>query len=181
MITVISGTNRKNSNTKVIADITCEKMKEKGIDYQLLDLRELPEGLFHKDVYWNAPAEFKPFQEMILNCDGILNIVPEYNGSFPGVFKYFIDILKFPESLLEMPSGFIGVADGYFGALRAIEQLEMIYQYRKGHIFGKRVMFPGVSKKLSEDKQSITDGKLDEMLTEMVVDFNDFSNRLKKS
>ncbi len=180
MITIISGTNRKNAMTKVITDITCGMMKEKGIEYQLLDLRELPDGLFHKDVYWNAPPEFKPFQEMVLNCDGILIVTPEYNGSFPGVLKYFIDILKFPESLLEMPTAFIGVADGYFGALRSIEQLSMILQYRKAHLFGKKVMFPNVSKKLSEDKTQITDDKLRAMLEELVVDFNDFANRLKK-
>ncbi|RLE20696.1 MAG: NADPH-dependent oxidoreductase, partial [Acidobacteria bacterium] len=30
-------------------------------------------------------------QEAILETDGILTIVPEYNGSYPGALKYFID------------------------------------------------------------------------------------------
>lgn len=179
MITVISGTNREKSYSKVIADISCKYMRDQGIDHQLIDLATLPNSIFHGGVYGNAPEEFKPFQDKILNSDGILNIVAEYNGSFPGIMKYFIDVLKFPESLHGVPSAFVGVAAGQFGGIRAIEQLEMVFQYRESHIFGKRVMFPSIFKVISEDKTQITDERLKAKLETLIIEFNEFSNRLK--
>ncbi|MCB9091034.1 MAG: NAD(P)H-dependent oxidoreductase [Halobacteriovoraceae bacterium] len=176
MITVIAGTNRNNSYTKAVADICCNYMNSQNIENQLLDLSTLPTNIFHGNIYWNTPKEFEPFQEKILNCDGILTVLPEYNGSFPGALKFFIDLLKFPESLHEKPSAFVGVAAGYFGALRAIEQLEMVFQYREAHIFGKRVMFPKVQDKMTEDKLNITDNKLKSKLEKMLIEFNHFSH-----
>jgi len=72
-------------------------------------------------------------------ADGIVTVVPEYNGSFPGVLKYFIDMLRFPESLYGIPAAFVGIAAGEWGALRAVEQMEMVFQYRHAHLFGRRV------------------------------------------
>ncbi len=179
MITIISGTNRTNSNTLKMAKIIEAQYKEWGVQTQLCDLNKLPRDLFIPEHYAGAPESFKPFQDMILNTDGILVVLPEYNGGFPGVLKYFIDLLKFPESLFEKPAAFVGVAAGVFGALRPIEQLEMIFQYRMANIYGKRVFFPDINNKLSEDGLRITDDFTREKLEEMLKGFEDFTKRLK--
>jgi len=100
-------------------------------------------------------------------------VVAEYNGSFPGVLKYFIDMLRFPESLVDVPAGFVGVAAGEWGGLRAVEQLEMVFQYRHAHLYGRRVFLKGIDRLLDEDGR-ITDPALAERLETMVRGFAAF-------
>ncbi len=179
MITVIAGTNRKGSNTLKVANLVMKHYQARGVEAQLLDLAKLPPGIFSPEHYGNPPPAFKPFQDMILNTDGILVVTPEYNGGFPGALKYFIDLLKFPESLLGKPAAFIGVAAGIFGALRPIEQLSMIFQYREAALYGKRVLFPKVESKLSPDGTEITDEFVRGLFEKMLDGFAGFSRKLK--
>ncbi len=178
MMTIISGTDRKNSVTRKIASIVAEKMNQHNISNQIVDLEKLPEGIFSPQHYGKPPEAFDPFQEKILNCSGILTLVPEYNGSFPGALKYFLDLCKFPESLNQIPSAFIGVSAGLFGSIRAIEQLEMVFQYRGAHIFGKRVLFPLVKSKLNDDMTEISDDFINSLLEEQIQEFSVFCHKL---
>ena len=180
MITILSGTNRNGSNTRHVAKLAERELKKKGVETQFLDLTLLPRDLFTPEHYFAAPASFAPFQKMMTATDGILTVVPEYNGSFPGALKYFIDMLKFPESLNSMPAAFIGVAAGNYGALRAIEQLELIYHYRGAHIFNKFVLFPKVEEKLNKEKTEITDEFTKKLFDGLIAAFPDFCASLKK-
>lgn len=179
MLTIVSGTNRIDSKSRVIADLVAAHYAEHNVDTQILDLAELPRDIFVPESYGEKPASFEKFQDMILKTDGVIFVVAEYNGSFPGVLKYFIDLLKFPESLLNMPTAFIGVAAGQFGAIRAIEQLEMVCQYRGAHIFGPRVMFPKVYATLSEDGKTITDDFIADIFPKTLDDFHAFAQALR--
>ena len=84
-------------------------------------------------------------------ADGLVIITPEYNGGAPGVLKYFIDMLKFPESFERRPVAFVGLAAGVWGALRPVEQLQMIFGYRNALIFPERVFLPGIGQQLDAD------------------------------
>lgn len=177
MITVIAGTNRPESYTLRVADLALGTLVRIGEEAEMLDLRRLPPELFAGTSYDSKPPAFAVFQEKILAADGILTVVPEYNGSFPGVLKYFIDMLRFPESLYLKPAGFIGLASGAWGGLRAVEQLEMIFQYRHAHLYGRRVFLPNISELIDEEGRC-TDPALGNRLTEMVTGFAAFCGRL---
>ncbi|MCY4644451.1 MAG: NAD(P)H-dependent oxidoreductase [Bacteriovoracales bacterium] len=179
MITILSGTNRNDSMTLKVAAIAHSYYEGLHIPSQICDLNRLPKGLFEPEHYWNTPKEFAPFQKMILDTDGLVTIVPEYNGGIPGALKYFIDLLKFPESLQGKPACFVGVAAGRFGALRSMEQLEMVFQYRGAHLYGKRAMFMDVENKLDKEGDRITDGFTKEVFEETLLGFSKFSQRLK--
>ena len=178
MITVISGTNRPNSNTVKIADLAVEGLRDLGEDVDLVDLTELPLELFDGASYGEKPAAFAPFQDAVAATDGILTVIPEYNGAYPGIMKYFIDMLRFPDSLYEKPAGFIGLSAGPWGAVRAVEQLEMVFQYRHAHLFGRRVFIPNVGAALGADGR-FSDEALDKRFTECLGKFADFCRRLK--
>ena len=177
MIAVISGTNRPASYTLKVAHLASRALVGAGEEVSLVDLRELPLELFASSSYASKPPAFAVFQEKILAADGILTVVPEYNGSFPGVLKYFIDMLRFPESLYLKPAGFIGLASGAWGGLRAVEQMEMIFQYRHAHLYGRRVFLPNISELIDGEGQC-TDPALGNRLTEMVTGFAAFYRRL---
>ena len=122
MIVVLAGTNRPNSNSRRVATLVDEMLRAAGAQTHLMSLADLPPEIFAPTSYAEKPASFAPFQQAILEADGLFVVTPEYNGSFPGVLKYFIDMLKFPESLRGMPVALLGLAAGEWGALRSVEQ-----------------------------------------------------------
>lgn len=144
MITLISGTNRPDSNTRRIADIVAQIYRDLGVDIRVLDLQELPAEIFSPAAYAEKPASFARFADGILQADGLVVVSPEYNGSIPGVLKLFIDHLKFPESFENRAVCFVGLSAGIWGALRGIEQLQHIFGYRNAFVFPQRVFLPGI-------------------------------------
>jgi chromate reductase len=150
-IEVLAGTNRPGSATRSVAGWLCERYRALGADASILDLAELPPSIFHPSSYAEKPAEFAGWSQRVLDCHGLAVVTPEYNGSFPGVLKYFIDMLKFPESFEGRPVSFVGVAAGQWGALRSVEQLQAIFGYRHAHLFPERVFVPAVHEVLQED------------------------------
>ena len=109
----------------------------------------------------DAGPAFVEIQNRIVSSAGLHVVTPEYNGSFPGVLKYFIDMLKFPESFERKPVAFVGEAAGVWGGLRAVEQLQMIFGYRNAHPYPERVFIAGINNLMNEDgtlkDQSLTD------------------------
>jgi NAD(P)H-dependent FMN reductase len=177
MFAVIAGTNRPGSRTRQVAAIVRDLLIADGEDVQLLDLAELPPEIFEPESYDRKPDSFASYQESILTTRGLLTVVPEYNGSFPGVLKYFIDMLQFPDSLHEKPTAFVGISSGRWGAVRAVEQLEMIFQYRHAHLFGRRCFISGVGGVLNENGR-LVDPDLEARLERTVRGFVEFANAL---
>lgn len=177
MIVVISGTNRPGARTLAVATAFEQMLRDAGEPVQLLDLGQLPHELFAPSSYIAKPSSFEPFQQVILDADGILTVVPEYNGSYPGALKLFIDMLRFPESLHEKPAAFVGVSNGRWGGLRAVEQLEMVYAYRHAHLYGRRVFLPGIGD-LLDAAGKLSDPELLDRLRVMTLGFAAFCRSL---
>ena len=106
MIVVLSGTNRPGSHTRRVSAIAVRMLGDHGVPARLLDLEDLPRSVLDPASYDATPEDFEPFQRAVSDAAGMIVVTPEYNGSFPGVLKLFIDVLRFPESLLEMPAAF---------------------------------------------------------------------------
>jgi len=145
MITVISGTNRPASNTRKVAGCVQAIYQSLEVKRELLDLAEMPPEIFSPASYAAKPAGFTRFTDSILTSDGLVVVTPEYNGSFPGVLKYFVDMLPFPESFEHRPVCFVGLAAGMWGALRSVEQLQTIFGYRNALVYPERVFLPGIN------------------------------------
>ena len=150
-ILIISGTNRPGSNTRRVVSHIEEIYKALDHPAGVLDLCDLPPEIFHPSSYAKKPATFAPFTEAILNAGGLHIVTPEYNGGMPGVLKYFIDMLKFPESFERKPVCFSGLAAGMWGALRPVEQLQAIFSYRGAHLYPERTFMPLINDHLSPE------------------------------
>lgn len=179
MITVISGTNRPGSNTRKIAVLVQDMLQGTGEEITLLDLAEMPPEIFADSSYASKPGSFAVFQDQILESDGVLTVVPEYNGSFPGVLKYFIDMLRFPESLYELPAAFVGLSSGRWGGVRAVEHIEMVFQYRHAHLFGRRCFIPNVGRAIDENGR-LTDPDVAKRLKKTALEFVRYCKSLQK-
>jgi len=145
MMTLISGTNRPGANTRHVARHVEEIYAALNVPLRLLDLADLPQEIFLPSCYAEKPKTFHPFAEAIVQAKGLIVVTPEYNGSMPGVLKYFIDMLKFPESFERRPVCFIGLSAGVWGALRSTEQLAAIFGYRNAYIYPERVFLSQIN------------------------------------
>lgn len=178
MIVIISGTNRPGSNTRKVSARVESIYKSLGVKSLLLDLAEMPPGIFSPASYAAKPAEFSKFTDSILAADGLVIVTPEYNGGIPGVLKYFIDMLPFPESFEQRPVCFVGLAAGIWGALRPVEQLQAIFGYRNAFIYPERVFMPGINKLLDEGGR-FASAELERRLESQARGFVDFVERLR--
>lgn len=150
-ILIISGTNRPNANALRIAKILAATYQRLDVPFDLLSLTDLPADMFQPGAYAAKPPSVQALQKRVLDALGLHVVTPEYNGSFPGVLKYFIDMLKFPESFDAKPVAFVGEANGAWGALRAVEQLQHVFGYRNAHIFPERVFIAAIKEKFDAD------------------------------
>jgi len=178
MITLIIGTNRPGSNTRKVAAHLEEFYRELKVPLHVLDLAQLPPEIFSPTAYAEKPKSFQPFADAILQAHGLHVVTPEYNGSVPGVMKYFIDMLKFPESFEARPVCFTGLAAGMWGALRPVEQLQAIFGYRNAHLFPVRVFLPQINN-LLDDSGKLKDAELLARLKAQVDGFAGFVEKLK--
>jgi chromate reductase, NAD(P)H dehydrogenase (quinone) len=177
MIEIISGTNRPGANSLKVSKIIRSIYQDQGEEAAIIDLATLPLELFAPAAYGEKPAGFVALQERILAAKGLHVVVPEYNGSYPGVLKYFIDMLKFPESFEHRPVAYTGIAAGLWGGFRAVEQLQMVFGYRNAYNLPERVWIPSIHAKLSADGTTITDATLLGLLKGQAEQFIDFVKR----
>lgn len=178
MITLIVGTNRPGSNSRKVAAHVEEIYAELKVPLHVLDLALLPPEIFSPASYAEKPRAFQPFAEAVLNADGLHVVSPEYNGGMPGILKYFIDMLKFPESLINRPVCFVGVAAGMWGALRPVEQLQAIFGYRNAFVYPDRVFLPTINDRLDAQGR-LKDAVLLDRLRTQADGFVDFVEKLK--
>ncbi len=178
MITLLIGTNRPGSNTRKVARHVEEIYAGLKVPLRVLDLAALPPEIFLPASYAEKPKSFRPFSDAILQSSGVVVVSPEYNGGIPGVLKYFIDMLKFPESFTDRPVCFVGLAAGMWGALRPIEQLQAIFGYRNAFIYPHRVFLPNIND-LLDDADRLKDPELLERLQTQASGFVDFAEKLK--
>ncbi|HSV13412.1 MAG TPA: NAD(P)H-dependent oxidoreductase [Tepidisphaeraceae bacterium] len=173
-ILIVSGTNRPSSNTLRIARVIQQHYQDHNLSADFFDVTDLPREVFEPTVYASKPAPFVEIQNRVYHAAGLHLVLPEYNGSFPGILKYFIDLLKFPESFDRKPVAFVGLANGMFGALRAVEQLQMVFSYRNAHVYPDRVFIPAVRDKLDATGK-VSDPAIVERLAKQAKGFAQFA------
>ncbi len=151
MITIISGTNRLNSNTFKTATYYKKKLTESGLQTALFSLTDLPEKLIVSDLYGKRSEEFMPIQELISATEKFIFVIPEYNGSFPGILKLFVDACNFPESFSGKKAALVGISSGKYGNIRGVEHFTGICHYINMSVLPMRIHIPAIHKELDED------------------------------
>jgi chromate reductase, NAD(P)H dehydrogenase (quinone) len=171
MITIISSTNRPGSNTFKVAKYYQNRLREKGTEAGLFSLMDLPPTLIATDLYGKHSAEFKPIQQLITQTDKFLFVIPEYNGSYPGVLKVFIDACAFPESFYEKKAALVGVSAGKYGNIRGIDHFTGVCHYINLHIMPLKLHIANIKQELDandnlfkEDTVKFIDEQIDKFI-----------------
>ncbi len=129
MITIISSSNRRGNKTQKFADYCLKWLKEQGEEVHVFSLDELPENLDLNEVYNYESSVFTDIaKKFIIPASKLYFVVPEYNGSIPGVLKLFMDGVK-PEYYAGKKAALLGVAAGRAGNLRGMDHLTDVLHY----------------------------------------------------
>ena len=137
MITVISGTNRKGSRCKVFAQQYFEFLREAVGEeaVRFLALEDISQEWLAADMYIQErqDPELAAIQdEYVLPAQAFVFISPEYNGSFPGALKLFIDacsIRQYAANFKGKKAALVGVSTGRAGNLRGMSHLAGVLNY----------------------------------------------------
>lgn len=139
MITLISGTNRPGSNTRKVTDAYSRLLDSIGEEHLFFSLEDLPRDFAFSYLEGRKSADFdKIMSEFILPADKLLLVIPEYNGSFPGIFKLFLDAIH-PIDLHGKKVTMTGVATGRSGNLRGIDGLTGAFHYMGMTVYPKNL------------------------------------------
>jgi len=154
MITIVCGTNRKNSITKKIS-LQCKGLlSDMHIESHIIDLADLPDDFVVSALYENAGKnpQFNTFRDIIDRSEKFMFVVPEYNGSFPGVLKAFIDGMRYPGAFHNKKCALVGISSGSQGAGIALSHLTDIFNYMGMHVLAFKAKLSQIEGHMSGDR-----------------------------
>jgi len=95
MISIFSTTNRPNSNSRKVAEQVYKLLQDHSQEaVNFFSLEDLPSTLIQKQMYEEVhqSKELTAIQdEFIIPAQKMYFVLPEYNGSFSGILKLFLD------------------------------------------------------------------------------------------
>jgi NAD(P)H-dependent FMN reductase len=159
MITIIVGTNRPDSRARRIANLYADLLEELQAEHQILDLVELPADVSVSALYQNTGRhdEFNRLADQAAAADKLVFVVPEYNCSFPGVLKTFIDGLPYQGGIRSKKAALVGLGTGAQGGLLALSHLTDVLMYLNTTVVPARVRLPFIDQHLTPEGQLTND------------------------
>lgn len=158
-IVVVSGTNRKNSLTEIVAEYYKGVLEERGCHVSMIKLVDLPVDFAFSALYENKGKNesFNQLGDQVNEGTKFVFVVPEYNGSYPGVFKAFIDGLQFPAAFKGKKCALVGVSRGIQGCILGTSHLTSILNYLGMYVYPlklklSRIPNPELDELLSNEK-----------------------------
>jgi NAD(P)H-dependent FMN reductase len=109
------------------------------------------DGLYAKD---EVPEKIKLIQdEWMIPAEKFIWILPEYNGSFPGILKFFIDTIsvrQYNETFRLKKSMLIGVATGRSGNIRGMDHMAGVLMHMKSVVYPRMLPVSKVSELIDD-------------------------------
>jgi chromate reductase, NAD(P)H dehydrogenase (quinone) len=144
MITIVSGTNRLGSNTLKVANEYKRLLEERGKEAVVFSLEAV-------DVMRRNAGFAQIEDEIIIPATSFIFIVPEYNGSFPGVLKLLFDNSRSHEIWFNKEALITGNATGRAGNLRGMDHLADILNYLKITVHPNKLPLSTVNKLMDSE------------------------------
>jgi len=127
-LTIISASARESNRTIAVSHAYAEVAAHLGMEPRILDLRSFEVEMLARMAQGKRKADDPGENDDPLGSGPIVFIVPEYNGSFPGMLKLFIDAM--PQRLWKgRTAGLVGISAGRSGNLRGLDHLTGVLNY----------------------------------------------------
>lgn len=166
MITIISGSSRQDNNTKKVALEYQRLLKQKNIEASVLALDDTP-------MTERNAAFIKIEKELLEAAERFIIIMPEYNGSYPGILKLMIDNTVVSKVWWYKKVLLTGVSTGRAGNLRGMEHLSGSLLHMKMLVHYNRLPISLVDKLMNEHGQFSDEPTLKAVNTQ-INEFLDF-------
>jgi chromate reductase len=166
MITIISGSSRQENNTKKVALEYQRILQEKNIDSKLLALDET-------DMFERNSAFIETEKEILIPAERFIIIMPEYNGSYPGILKLLIDNTDVTKVWWHKKILLTGISTGRAGNLRGMEHLTGSLLHMKMLVHYTRLPISVVNK-LMDANGTFTDVSTLTAINNQIDDFLEF-------
>ncbi|MBC7913434.1 MAG: NAD(P)H-dependent oxidoreductase [Pyrinomonadaceae bacterium] len=154
MTSIIASTNRPESYTLKVAEYYQKALRTLGTDAEILSLANLPEKIIHPAMYEKEKIEsWQPIQNLITTSQKFIFIIPEYNGSFPGILKVLIDACEFPVSFSGKKAALVGISTGKYGNIRGVDHFTGICHYMNLDVMPLKIHIPHIHKELNENNE----------------------------
>ena len=166
MITVVAGTNRPESKSRLIAQFYQGLLNQHSEANQLLDLADLPNDFTESALYHNSGKNplFNQLRQLMDGSEKFVFVLPEYNNSVPGVFKAFIDGLSYPNALAHKKCALVGISDGVAGNALGLSHITDVFHYLGMNVLAQKVRIPFM-------KKNFVDGRItDDFMMQLIVD-----------
>ncbi|MCE6988792.1 NAD(P)H-dependent oxidoreductase [Dyadobacter sp. CY323] len=123
-----------------------------GASSIILDLVNLPHDFTVSALYENTGKneDFNNLKSLLENTDKFVFVVPEYNGSYPGVLKAFIDGLPYPNSFANKKAALVGLSSNMQGAAIALSHLNDVFSYLGMNTLAMRVKLAQIKSHYSD-------------------------------
>ena len=163
MYTIISGTHRTGSHTEKVAAEYKRILQGKNIDAGILTLENM-------DVLRRTSAFLKIENEILISTQKFIFIVPEYNGTFPGVLKAMIDNSDIVKVWYHKKALLTGLSTGRAGNLRGMDHLAASLHYLKMNVHHNKLPISVIDKvmdingRLNEETLKVIDEQLNEFI-----------------
>ncbi len=144
MYTIISGTNRVDSHTERVAAEYYRILKEKHIDAGIFSLKNV-------DVLDRSKEFIKIENEILFPSQKFIFIIPEYNGTFPGVLKAMIDTSEIKKAWYYKKALLTGISTGRAGNLRGMDHLSACLHYLKMNVHYNKLPISVIDKVMNKD------------------------------
>lgn len=173
MMTIISGTNRSGSNSFKIAEYCKKYAISQGVEVELLDLESIPASTFLEGSYGNYSDSFSQILEKKIEpATHLMYIVPEYNGSYPGILKLFLDMAP-PSIWKGKKTALIGLATGRSGNQRGLDHLMAVLHYLNMEVYSKKPLLSSIHLHLNEEG-NISNQEYKSLIDNQIQGFKNF-------
>jgi len=125
---IVSCTNRKNSQTRILS----QYIQTLVTNHLFVDLAQT-KLLEIKDFYKDRSKILQDL-EKIHQCQGVILVIPEYNGSFPGIFKYFVDHWE-DKTFLNRAFYTVGLGSSRSSGISALQDAQRVLIHQRGLVY----------------------------------------------
>ncbi len=141
-----------------------------------ISMASLPDGMLHASTYLRAdmdPGLMRLQDEILIPSEKFIWILPEYNGSFPGIVKVFIDALSVrnaQETFAFKKSLLVGLTTGRSGNIRGMDHFSDILHHMKSVIYPTRFPVSQIAEMINGSGR-LADGPIRDRLAATICEF----------
>ncbi len=158
MITVLSTTNRKNSLTRKLAQSYFKILQQRSrAKTDFFALEDLPFDFVSSEMYSEKKStQFKKIeQDILLPSEKFVFVIPEYNGSYPGILKTMVDACDVKKVFFGKKAALVGISSGKTGNLRGMDHFSDVLNHIKINVLYDKVRVARVDSVFDNTQQLV--------------------------